>query len=73
MKYSIVNTDAAEIRGIKREYHNVNAKKDKMVVNENELRKVDENISKAAALLGGDILTYPQLCEQVKIWNDEQC
>lgn len=73
MKYSIVDVNEAEIRGIKKEYHNINEKGDKMVVNENELRKVNPDINKAAIVLNGEVLSFSELENQVKVWNDEQC
>lgn len=73
MKYSIVDANEAEIRGIKKEYHNINEKGDKMVVNENELRKVNPDINKAAIVLHGEVLSFDELENQVKVWNDEQC
>lgn len=73
MRYSIVDANEAENRGIKKEYHNINEKGDKMVVNENELRKVDPDINKAAIVLHGEVLSFSELENKVKVWNDEQC
>ncbi len=72
MKYSIVSTFEAERVGIRKIHHNTNAKGDKMVVNENELRKVNPDIKKAAVLLGGEVLSLGEVQEQIKKWNDEQ-
>lgn len=57
MLYSVIDTKTGEEYGIKPFLHHLLEKGAKMVVNENELRKVDADIEKACKILGGTLLT----------------
>jgi hypothetical protein len=70
MKYCIGDLKICRDYGFRDDFHSVNEKKGKMVLNENELRRVDEDIEKAAKIVGGEILTLSQLEDKVKEWND---
>ena len=70
MKYAIVQVDIAGRYGVTPENHNCNNNQRLMVVNENELRRIDSDIAKAATLLGGELLSLSECTEQCKSWND---
>lgn len=64
MLYSIVDKNKAEDEGFKAILHQCT--EDKMILNENELRKVDSDIEAAAHFLGGVILTNSEIREELK-------
>ena len=62
MLYSIINTKKGEERGFLALSHRTLSKGKKMIVNENELKMVDEDLMKAVKKLGGtELLTNSQL------------
>ena len=62
MLYSIINTKKGEERGFLALSHRTLSKGKKMIVNENELKMVDENLMKAVKKLGGtELLTNSEL------------
>jgi hypothetical protein len=61
MKYSVVKSSIAERHGVKLAYHNLSADKTRVVVNENELRRVNTDIEKAASMMGGEVLSLEEL------------
>ena len=65
MKYCLADILKAEAHGIKSAYHKKNAAGDKIVVNELELMRLDDSISKAAIKLGGELLSLAQVREQM--------
>lgn len=64
MRYSIIDKKLGEKQGFNSEHHRLLG--ERMVVNENELRKVDIDIEKAARLLGGVILTHAEVINEIK-------
>lgn len=64
MRYSIIDKKLGEEQGFNPEYHRL--LDERMVVNENELRKVDSDIDEAARLLGGVILTHAEVINEIK-------
>lgn len=54
MLYSIIDTKKGEAHGLKPALHNLIG--DKMVVNENELRRISDDIYEAARTLGGEVM-----------------
>ncbi len=64
MKYSIVNTEKAVKHGFNPNLFR-RLKDGTMIVNENHLRDVDSDIDKAAALLGGVVLSEAETREQI--------
>ena len=65
MRYCLADIPKAKAHGIRSAYHKKNAAGDKIVVNELELMRLDDNISKAAIKLGGELLTLRQVKEQI--------
>ena len=62
MLYSIINTKKGEEQGFLTLSHRTLSKGKKMIVNENELKMVDENLMKAVKKLGGtELLTNSEL------------
>ena len=62
MLYSIINTKKGEERGFLALSHGTLSKGKKMIVNENELKMVDEDLMKAVKKLGGtELLTNSEL------------
>lgn len=62
MLYSIINTKKGEEQGFLTLSHRTLSKGKKMIVNENELKMVDEDLMKAVKKLGGtELLTNSQL------------
>lgn len=62
MLYSIINTKKGEAQGFLSISHRTLSKGKKMIVNENELRIVDEDLMKAVKKLGGiELLTNSEL------------
>ncbi len=61
MLYSIIDTQKGEIAGFSPVAHVLIQNGEKMIVNENELRMIDDNIEYAAQTLGGEILTLAEV------------
>ena len=67
MLYSIINTKKGEEQGFLAISHRTLSKGNKMIVNENELRLVDEDIMEAVKKLGGtELLTNSDLHNIIK-------
>lgn len=67
MLYSIINTKKGEEHGFLALSHRTLSKGNKMIVNENELRLVDEDLIEAVNKLGGtEILTNSELHNIIK-------
>lgn len=66
MLYSIINTQKGVNAGFVRSAHILLAGGEKMIVNENELRVVDDDIEKAAKALGGSLITYGEALNIIK-------
>lgn len=60
MRYAIINKALGENNGFKPVLHLI-IDDNKMVVNENELRLVDEDINHAAETLGGKVYDYSEI------------
>ena len=65
MLYSIILTELGEKHGLKPHLHRLTANGEKMVVNENELRLVNEDIELAAATLGGVVMTQGEVINEL--------
>ena len=62
MLYAIINTKKGEEQGFLKLSHRMLSNGKKMIVNENELRLVDENLSESVKKLGGEkLLTNREL------------
>ena len=67
MLYSIINTKKGEEQGFLAISHRTLSKGNKMIVNENELRLVDEDLIEAVNKLGGtELLTNSELHNIIK-------
>ena len=67
MLYSIINTKKGEEQGFLAISHRTLSKGKKMIVNENELRLVDEDLIEAVNKLGGtELLTNSELHNIIK-------
>mgnify|MGYP003558106846 FL=1 len=67
MLYSIINTKKGEERGFLALSHRMLSEGNQMIVNENELRLVDKDLSEAVKKLGGDkLLTNRELHDIIK-------
>ena len=67
MIYAIINTKKGEEQGFLALSHRTLSKGKKMIVNENELRLVDEDIIEAVKKLGGtELLTNSELHNIIK-------
>ena len=67
MLYSIINTKKGEEQGFLALSHRMLSEGNKMIVNENELRLVDEDIIEAVKKLGGtELLTNSELHNIIK-------
>lgn len=66
MLYSAIDIDKAKQYKIELSHHLVLEDKGKVIVNENELRLVDDDINKAASILGGEVLTNGQIINFIK-------
>lgn len=64
MKYAVVNTTLAEKAGYMTILHRTIG--DKMVLNENELSKINADIDESARSLGGVTMSYNELQEYIK-------
>ena len=68
--YAIINTKKGEEQGFLALSHRTLSKGNKMIVNENELRLVDEDISESVKKLGGEkLLTNRELHDIIKSSN----
>ena len=67
MLYSIINTKKGEEQGFLALSHRMLSEGNQMIVNENELRLVDEDIMESVKKLGGDkLLTNRELKDIIK-------
>ena len=67
MLYAIINTKKGEEQGFLALSHRTLYKGNKMIVNENELRLVDEDLMEAVKKLGGtELLTNSELHNIIK-------
>ena len=67
MLYAIINTQKGEEQGFFALSHRTLSKGKKMIVNENELRLVDEDLIEAVKKLGGtELLTNSELHNIIK-------
>lgn len=67
MLYSIINTKKGEEQGLLALSHRMLSEGKKMIVNENELRLVDEDIIEAVKKLGGtELLSNSELHNIIK-------
>lgn len=67
MLYAIINTKKGEEQGFLALSHRTLSEGNQMIVNENELRLVDKDLSEAVKKLGGDkILTNSELQNIIK-------
>lgn len=67
MLYSIINTKKGEEQGFLALSHRTLSKGNKMIINENELRLVDEDLIEAVKKLGGtELLTNSELQNIIK-------
>ena len=67
MLYSIINTKKGEEQGFLAISHRTLSKGNKMIVNENELRLVDEDLMEAVKKLGGtELITNSELHNIIK-------
>ena len=67
MLYSIINTKKGEEQGFLALAHRMLSEGNQMIVNENELRLVDEDIMESVKKLGGDkLLTNRELKDIIK-------
>lgn len=67
MLYSIINTKKGEEQGFIALSHRTLSEGNQMIVNENELRLVDKDLSEAVKKLGGDkLLTNRELHDIIK-------
>ena len=67
MLYAIINTKKGEEQGFLPLSHRTLSKGNKMIVNENELRLVDEDLIEAVNKLGGtELLTNSELHNIIK-------
>ena len=70
MLYAIINTKKGEEQGFLKLSHRLLSNGKKMIVNENELRLVDEDLSESVKNLGGDkLLTNSELHDIIKSSN----
>lgn len=67
MLYAIINTNKGEEQGFLELSHRTLSNGKKMIVNENELKMVDEDLMKAVNKLGGtELLTNSELHNIIK-------
>ena len=70
MLYAIINTKKGEEQGFLKLSHRMLSNGKEMIVNENELRLVDENLSESVKKLGGEkLLTNRELHDIIKSSN----
>ena len=65
MLYSLIETQKGEAHGIVPRLHTLCDKGTKMIVNENELRMVNQDIEAAAAVLGGIVMTEGEIINEI--------
>ena len=70
MKYSIIKTSLGIKAGLSPQSHATSDKGRVMVVNENELRRVNADINVAAAKLGGQVLTHHEVLNNLNNYNE---
>ena len=70
MKYSIIKTSLGIKAGFPPLSHATSDNGRVMVVNENELRRVDADINVAAAKLGGQVLTHHEVINTLNNYNE---
>ena len=66
MLYSAIDIEKAQQYKVELSHHLVLDNIGKVIVNENELRLVDDDIYRAANLLGGEVLTNGQVINIIK-------
>lgn len=66
MKYSIIDAQRGEKCGFDPKCHRLAGKGTKIVVNENELKKVNEDTDFAARSLGGVLMTHVEVINELK-------
>ena len=65
MKYSIIKTNKGEEFGLRPILHRLLADGKKMIVNERELLRINPDIATAAAQLGGSVLSFAELQQEI--------
>ena len=70
MRYAIVDTDKASAKSMVPAYHKLNNVGTKMVVNENELLKVNPDPEVAARELGGSLTDLPNVKLAMTRWDE---
>ena len=72
MLYAIINTKKGEEQGFIAISHRMLSKGNKMIVNENELRLVDEDLMEAVKKLGGtELLTNSELHNLIRTSKEQ--
>lgn len=66
MRYSIINSETGEKHGFIPKHHRLAKDGTLMVVNENELKKVNPDIEEAARILGGRVLQHGEVINELK-------
>lgn len=69
MLYTIIDKDRGEQNGFRSVNHRII--RSKMILNENDLRKLGEDITTVAQMLGGVIMTHSELINQIKQYRNE--
>lgn len=69
MRYAIVDTAKAVYKGLNVKLHRTNNIGKRMIVNENELLKINSDASEAAKQLGGVLLEHEQLEVEINKWD----
>ena len=70
MLYAIIDTKKGEEQGFLKLSHRMLSEGKEMIINENELRLVDEDLSESVKKLGGDkLLTNRELHDIIKSSN----
>lgn len=64
MLYTIIDKDKGEQHGFRAVTHRII--KGKMILNENDLRRLGEDITSVATMLEGEILTHSELINKIK-------
>lgn len=72
MKYAIVHKRSAEEAGLRIDFHVQNPDKSKIILNENELRKLGDPTS-SAKRLGGELVNRKELkiLMNSKVWQNK--
>lgn len=65
MLYSLIETQKGEAHGMVPRLHILCDKGTKMIVNENELRTVNQDIEVSAAVLGGIVMTEGEIYNEI--------